>query len=69
MTVTQTRRQTDKTNINMIYILDRGQHGTGNVKMDKLIRYLVECHSQIHIYISMEIIVGSGNLIFGQGFV
>ena len=52
-----------------IYILVRGQHGTGNVEMDKLIRCLVECHSQILVYKSMEINDGSGILLFGQSFV
>ena len=46
-----------------------GQHGTGNVKMDKLIRCLVECHSQILVYKSMEISDGSGILLFVQNFV
>ena len=44
-------------------------HVTGNVEMDKLIRCLVECHSQILVYKSMEINDGSGILLFGQSFV
>ena len=53
----------------LVNVLFGGQHGTGNVKMDKLNRCLIECHSQIHVYKSMEINDGSGNLLFGQSFV
>ena len=36
-----------------------GHHGTGNVKMDKLIRCLIKCHSQILVYKGLEINDGS----------